>query len=60
MQNRKAFRIILAAACLIFAVVKAYDIISRDFEWIDVFFLGAFLFFGAMYLMVYLKEKKKK
>lgn len=59
MQNRTTFRVILAAACFIFAVVKVYQIITGDYEWVDVFFLVAFMFFGAMYLMVYLKERKK-
>ncbi|WP_242927051.1 hypothetical protein [Pontibacter vulgaris] len=58
MQNRKPFRIVLAIACFIFAGVKAYEIIKGEYEWLDVFFLVAFLGFGTMYLVAMKKENK--
>ncbi len=58
MQNRKPFRIILTIACFVFAGIKAYEIIRGEYEWVDVFFLVAFLGFGITYLVAMRKENK--
>ncbi|MDO6389872.1 hypothetical protein Q4E40_07015 [Pontibacter sp. BT731] len=60
MANRRLFRILLAIACFVFAGVKGWQILQGDYEWMDVFILGAFLVFGIMYVVILTKNKPQE
>ncbi|WP_299991736.1 hypothetical protein [uncultured Pontibacter sp.] len=60
MPNQRIFRILLAIACFVFAGVKGWQIIQGEYEWMDIFFLIAFLGFGIMYVVLLNKNKSQE
>ncbi|PVY41672.1 hypothetical protein [Pontibacter virosus] len=60
MPNQRIFRILLAIACFVFAGVKAWQIMQGEYEWIDIFFLIAFLGFGIMYVVLLNRNKPQE
>lgn len=58
MGNNNTFRLLIMVACFIFAGLRIVKIIKDDYDWLDVFFLVAFLGIGILYLIFYLKQKK--
>lgn len=60
MPNQRVFRILLAIACFVFAGVKSWQIMQGEYEWMDIFFLIAFLGFGTMYVVLLNKNKPQQ
>lgn len=60
MPNQRIFRILLAIACFVFAGVKGYQILQGDYDWMDIFFLVAFLGFGIMYVLILTRNRKQQ
>ncbi|PKV66305.1 hypothetical protein [Pontibacter ramchanderi] len=60
MPNQRMFRILLAVACFVFAGVKGWQILQGEYEWMDIFFLIAFLGFGIMYVVLLSKNKPQE